>query len=236
VNHPGNSEIAVVIVVAFSRSAEERPLDGIMAHPMILCGGNAHATGLAKSSFVYAPLGAQADRHSWSVLQQSHFSSGFSPGLIDRSPRRQPDLFAGAPSVQRSLDEVGRPLSEIVKRPADIVPITTCEELTDLVLMIDQRTPSKNNPFGAPYEIFLGLQTGQVPRRIRATYSVRSGMLSRSLVFTSVIQETSVPELFLGKPHPLPISARPFSLPEMSSDFIVTAAEFVTLDDSVERE
>jgi hypothetical protein len=39
-----------------------------------------------------------------------------------------------------------------------------------------------------------------------------------------------------GKLHPLPIAAGPFSLPEMSSDFIVTAAEFVTLDDPVERE
>jgi hypothetical protein len=47
--------------------------------------------------------------------------------------------------------------------PADIFPITTCEELTDLFGMTDQRTPPKIDPFGAQYEIFRGLQTGQLP-------------------------------------------------------------------------
>jgi hypothetical protein len=60
----GNSVIAGVIVDVFGRFAEGELLDGIMAHLMILCGGNAHATGLARSSSVYAALGAQAQRHS----------------------------------------------------------------------------------------------------------------------------------------------------------------------------
>jgi hypothetical protein len=135
------------------------------------------------------------------------------------------------PSVQRSLEEVGKQLADIVKRPADIVPITTCEELTDLFGLIDQRTPPKIDPFGAQYEIFLGLQTGQVPRLIRPTYSVRSGMLSRSLVFAPDIQKPTAIEFAFGGLHPLPLVTAPFHLPEMSRDFVVTAEEFVSLND-----
>jgi hypothetical protein len=85
----------VVIVDVFGHFAEEEPIDQIMAHPMILCGGNAHAAGLARSNSVYASLGAQAERHSWSVPQWSRFSSGLFSGLADRLPHRQPDLSAG---------------------------------------------------------------------------------------------------------------------------------------------
>jgi hypothetical protein len=38
-NHPGNSGIARVIVDVFGNFTEEKPLDGIKAHLMILCGG-----------------------------------------------------------------------------------------------------------------------------------------------------------------------------------------------------
>jgi hypothetical protein len=96
VNHPGNFGIAVAIVDVFGHLTEEKPLNGIMAYLMILCGGNAHVTGLARSRSVHASLGAQAEQHSWSVPQRSHFLSGLSSGLTGRLPHRQPDLSAGA--------------------------------------------------------------------------------------------------------------------------------------------
>jgi hypothetical protein len=110
----------VVIVDVFGHFAREKSLDGIMANFRIVCGGNAHATGVVRSSSVDGSLGAQAERHSWSVLQRSRFSSGLSSDVADRLPRRQPNLSAGA-ALSRERNARGFFYSELFQmRPTGL--------------------------------------------------------------------------------------------------------------------
>jgi hypothetical protein len=138
------------------------------------------------------------------------------------------------PAAQKTIDDVRKQLAEIVKNQTERVPIATCEELTDLTGLIDQKSPPKIDPFGALYEMFVALRDGTpVVRPLLSTLGsvLRSGMFgNRAYAMASSMHDLSLGNMRLRPLVVLPILDAVLEMPHCDQQFVVSPAEFARLD------
>lgn len=152
----------------------------------------------------------------------------------------------------KSLDDVRKEISEITEKSGEVVPITTCKDISQLNGMISQVSPPKIYPFASQYEMFIGLKkdiskqrraSKAGPKKWTSTLSLTSGLMSnKSLVMTASLQAAvlsnakfapltpkTVLQTLLDLPG-IPIDRDPNEEPEYWK-FVVSPAEFINLED-----
>jgi hypothetical protein len=139
------------------------------------------------------------------------------------------------PAAQKTIEDVSKQLAEIVKNQTERVPITTCEELTDLMGLIDQKNPPKIDPFGALYEMFVALRDGTpVVKPLLSTLGsvLRSGMFgNRAYAMASSMHDLSQASWRLKPLVVLPLLDAALEVPQCRQEFVVSPAEFASLDE-----
>ena len=138
------------------------------------------------------------------------------------------------------IDDIRHGLNKLLQDASfESVPITNCEQITQLCGMIDQRNPPKILPYSSQYEMYVGLRKNptiekkKLIKKWSSTLSLTSGILSnRSLILPASIDGNDFSKIEFAELPMANINKKFLDIPgdeNGSWRFVVSAKEFLEL-------